>query len=234
MTLRVDLLAICLFFGALLWLIWRRDRRRARAVRGAYFEDCRHLLEDEHIHRQGFGFPVLEGRYRGHRVRLEPVVDHMAVRKLPSLWILVSVFGDPPVPGAVDFLVRPQNTEFYSPSARLPVSLPIPADWPRHALLRTDIEEGAPPLELLAPHMHLFADERMKELLLTPRGVRLVYQASQGERAYYMVLRQPEFGPARLPAELARWLLDEAVAILDSAARHRGGGPAGRREAQLT
>ena len=74
----------------------------------------------------------------------------------------------------------------------------------------------------------------MKELLLTSRGVRLVYQASQGERAYYMVLRQPEFGPARLPAELARRLLDEAVAIRESAARGSGRQPAGRREPQLT
>jgi hypothetical protein len=82
--------------------------------------------------------------------------------------------------------------------------------------------------------MHLFDDERMKELLVTRRGVRLVYQASQGERAYYMVLRQPEFGPARLPAELARRLLDEAIAILDSAARGSDRQSAGQREAQLT
>ena len=66
--------------------------------------------------------------------------------------------------------------------------------------------------------MQIFADEKTKELVVTPRGVRIVYQASQGERAYYMVLRQPEFGEARLPAALAQRLLEQALAVYNSLA----------------
>jgi len=84
--------------------------------------------------------------------------------------------------------------------------------------LRTNIEDRSLPVEILTPHMQIFGDEKTKELVVTPRGVRIVYQASQGERAYYMVLRQPEFGEARLPAALALRLLEQAIAVYNSLA----------------
>jgi hypothetical protein len=218
MEIRYDLAALFAAFAVVLWLIYRRDRARKKAVRGGYFEDCRSLFADCRVQQTGLEFPILEGLYEGHRVRLEPVIDHMAVRKLPSLWLKVTVLGVLPIGGTIDFLMRPQNTEFYSPSERLPRTLRIPAAWPQHALLRTDIEDRSAPVELFTPHMRLFDDAKTKELVVTPRGVRIVYQAAQGERAYYMVLRQPEFGAARLSVTLARRLLEEAIAVYNSAA----------------
>jgi hypothetical protein len=218
MAFRYEIAALCAVFIPVLWLIYRRARDRQVAARAAYFDDCRFLFEDCRVATHGTDFPVLEGRRGGHQFRLEPLVDHMAVRKLPSLWLKVSLLGNLPVPGAVDFLARPQNTEFYSPSASLPLSLRIPAGWPQHAMLRTDIDDPSLPLGLIAPHLHIFDDPKAKELLVTPRGVRIVYQASQGQRAYYMVLRQPEFGDPRLPSQLALQLLDQAIAVYSSTA----------------
>jgi hypothetical protein len=222
MAFRYDLAALCAVFVPALWLIYRRARARQVAVRSAYFDDCKSLFEDCRVVPHGTDFPVLEGRHAGHQFRLEPIVDHMAVRKLPSLWLKVTLLGDLPVPGAVDFLARPQNMEFYSPSASLPHSLRIPAGWPQHAMLRTDIDDPSLPLDLLAPHMHIFDDPKAKELLVTPRGVRIVYQASQGQRAYYLVLRQPEFGDPRLPPKLALQLLVQAIAVYSSVAMMTG------------
>jgi len=219
MAFRYDIAALCAVFAIALWLIYRRDRARTKAVRAAYFDDCKSLFEDCGIVQEGTDFPVLEGRHRGHRFRLEPVVDHMAVRKLPSLWLKVSLIDALPVPGVVDFLARPQNTEFYSPSASLPYSPRIPPEWPQHAMLRTDLEDHALAIALLAPHIHIFSDSKTKELIVTPRGVRIVYQASQGERAYYLVLRQPEFGDPQLPRALALQLLEQAIAVYSSAAK---------------
>jgi hypothetical protein len=225
MAFRYEIAALCAVFIPALWIIYRRARARHVAVRAVYFDDCRSLFDDCRITLQDTDFPVLEGRHGGHRFRLEPIVDHIAVRKLPSLWLKVSLLGELPVPGAVDFLARPQNTEFYSPSASLPHSLRIPAHWPQHAMLRTDIEDPSLPLDLLAPHMHIFDDPRAKELLLTARGVRIVYQASHGQRAYYLVLRQPDFGDPRLPARLALQLLDQAIVVYNSAATVAGRDP---------
>jgi hypothetical protein len=217
---RFDFAALCALFAVILWLIYRRDRARKTAVRAAFLDDCRPLLAEVRVRAQaGAGYPVLEGHYAGHPVRIEPVIDHMGVRKLPSLWVMVSLFGDVPISGTVDFLMRPQNTEFSSPSAALPISLRIPPHWPQHALLRTDMQDRDLAIALLEPHIDFFQDEKAKEVLVARRGVRLVYQATQGERAYYAVLRRPEFGETRLPVETARMLLEHALTLYNSASR---------------
>jgi hypothetical protein len=59
----------------------------------------------------------------------------------------------------------------------------------------------------------MFEDPRVKELLVTPRGVRIVYQIDQAERAQYLVLRQAQFADQPLGALLAERLLDRAIAI---------------------
>ena len=64
--------------------------------------------------------------------------------------------------------------------------------------------------------MHLFNDPKMKELVVTPNGVRLVYQAEEAERAHYMVLRHAKFTSSRLDKAIAKRLLDEAVALHNS------------------
>lgn len=216
MTIRFDILGLVLLAVAGLWLLHRRERQAIKRQRGAFFDDCLDLFSETRLLQDDVNYPVLEGRYGNHRVRLEPVVDHVVVRKLPSLWLLVTVYGDLPIKGTIDFLARPQNTEFYSPSAGLPESLPIPPGWPQHAHLRTDMADRSIPVDLLTPHMAIFDDLRTKELAVTPRGVRIVYQAGQAERAYYLVLRQARFEDAGLDRELARRLLDRAIAVYNS------------------
>jgi hypothetical protein len=62
-----------------------------------------------------------------------------------------------------------------------------------------------------------FGDPRMKELVITPKGVRLVYQAAQAERADYLVLRQARFIQDRVDAALVSSLLDRVMAIAAAA-----------------
>ena len=80
-------------------------------------------------------------------------------------------------------------------------------EWPAHALVRTDEPNSLPSHEALGRLMRLFDDPKMKELLISPRGVRLVYQLREGDRARYLVLRQAIFENARLDVELAEHLL---------------------------
>lgn len=216
--MRYDLLVLALVFVAVLWLIHRRHRAAVKARRAGLFEACLPLLQSYRVTQDDIDFPMLTGRYRGYPVRLQPIVDHVAVRKLPSLWLLVTVRGDVPYEGVFDLLARPLNIEFYSPSAGLETAIESPPGWPRHAAIRTDAPGRMPPMELLRPHLALFDDPRMKELLVTPRGVRLVYQANEATRAHYLVLRQAEFKDAAISADLARRLLDEAIAVHETLA----------------
>lgn len=200
--------------------LWLRDMRGEQRRRGDFFGDCMALFEQCRVTQDGMHFPVLEGTFRGLTVRLEPVLDDMGVRKLPSLWLKTTLLVANPRRGVLDFLVRPQGIEVYSPSQDLDRRLPIPADWPQHAILCTDRSSGTPDLQRLTPHIRAFADPKMKEMLITPRGARLVYQVAQAQRGDYLVLRQARFATPRVDPALVRALLGRVVALaadLDSA-----------------
>ena len=201
--------------AALPWL-YARDMRRARQRRGEFFTDATRLFETYRVTQEGMNYPVVEARYQGLPVRLEPVLDDMGWRKLPSLWLKASLLVPNATRGTLDFLVRPQGIEFYSPSYDFHEHLPIPADWPQQALLCSLPGATIPPLDQLAPHIKAFDDAKTKELVVTPRGIRLVYQAAQAERADYLVLRQATFANPRVDPALVRSLLDRLIAIAAS------------------
>jgi hypothetical protein len=182
------------------------------------FSDCLGLFDAYRIEQDGLAFAVLDGRYQGRDVTLEPIVDNVAFRKIPSLWLKVTLRAAVPYRGVFDLLARPRGGEFYSPFGELEYELPNPPGWPRDAVIHVDDPQLVPNTDVIAPHVGLFADARMKELLVTPRGVRLVYQVSQAERANYVVLRQLEFDELHLPATLVKRLLDAAVALHASVA----------------
>lgn len=202
----------CLALAGLVWAA-RHDHVRFRRQRGGLFEECGDLFDAYRVEQDGVDFPTLSGTYAGHRVLLEPIVDHVTFRKIPSLWLRVTLCAAVPHHGIFDLLARPRGGEFFSPFAELECELPTPKDWPYDAVIRVDDPALAPNTDQIAPHVGYFADGRMKELLVTPRGVRLVYQIAQAQRANYLVLRQLEFGELRVAPTLIARLLDAAVAV---------------------
>ena len=211
MTSPVIALLLLLAALAVLPALFARDAARARRQRTGFFTDTLGLFERYRVAMAGQAYPLLEGRYKGHDVRLEPVLDDMTWRKLPSLWLKVTVFKPNPARCVLDFLMRPQGGEFFSPSGDMVYRLAIPESWPQNAILCADGQDVA--LDDLTAHMAIFDDTRAKELVLSPRGVRLVYQAAQGDRAQYLVLRQAHFQNNKADPALVRSLLDRAIAI---------------------
>ena len=211
-------MATTLFIAALLVLpaLYVRDSVRERRRRGDWFTDALPLLDSYRVTQQGQGWPVLTGRYQGVEVRLEPVLDDMAWRKLPSLWLKATVLTPNPARGTLGLLVRARGGEFYSPTAEMAHRLVLPKAYPPDALLCSDCVHSAP-VQAVENQIAAFDDPRMKELVITPRGVRLVYQAAQGERADYLVLRQARFTQAKVGAGLVKSLLDRAIAIAAAA-----------------
>src|SRR5258705_7585487 len=154
--------------------LYRRDASRERVRRAMFFEHCLDLLDSGRVTQEAGGYPVLEGKYRGYAVRLEPILDTIAWRKIPSLWLKVTILTPNPVKGVLDLLIRPRGTEFYSPSDDLDVRVPMPANWPKDAIICTRDRATMPKLDRIAPHIHLFDDSQMKELVVTASGTRLV------------------------------------------------------------
>lgn len=209
------MVATALLLAALivLPLVYARDAAREKRRRAAFFDDALAALDSYRVTQDGRGYPVLEGRYRGHSVRLEPVLDDMTWRKVPSLWLKATLLRAGPSRPTFSYMVRPQGGEFYSPASDLAQRMKVPAAWPQNAALCTDDRERMPDPDRLTPDMAAFADPRLKELVVTPKGVRLVYQAAQAERASYLVLRQAKFDGAKAAPALVQALLDRAISI---------------------
>lgn len=207
--------AILLACGILVWF-YRRDRARFESERAMLFDDLRGLLTESEFSRAAMDYPKLRGAYRGHTVAIDVVLDNLAVRKVPSLWLRVTVLADIPFAGSCDILARAHNVEFYAPSNSFDHVLPLPPGWPSHLTIKSDDPAAIPPQSLLGEHIAVFSDERVKELLVTPRGVRLVRQAAQASRAEYLVLRQSLFGPIVVPRGQVIELLDRALALADN------------------
>jgi hypothetical protein len=210
--------ALLLAVVALPWL-YLRDAQRQRLRRAALFSQCLDLFQTYRVVQRGADYPSLEGKYRGFPIKLEPILDTVAWRKIPSLWLKVSVLVPNPQSGVLDFLVRPQGVEFYSPSESLPHRVRVPEEWPQHAILCTDNIARMPPTDLVARHMTVFEDPKMKELLVTPKGTRLVRQLWQAQRTEYLVLRQAKFSQVCAEASVVEHLMNAAIsASLNAAA----------------
>jgi hypothetical protein len=213
--MRYDVLVIVAALVCYLIIHHRRARSAIKAERGAMFNACLSLFDDSQIRQAGVYFPVLRGHYKGYDMTLEPIADHAGFRTLPSLWLLVSARGRVPFGGIFDYVRRPKNVEFYSPSWNLEKDIAVPDGWPKDAWLRTDHPDQMPPIEVMDPHMGLFDDPKAKELLVTPKGVRIVYQANEAVRSYYMLLRQVKFEDLMLDPGLVCALMDRVIALYE-------------------
>lgn len=198
---------------AVLGAMHRRSRAAARSRRSAVFAPAYELFDSYQVTQRGVDYPVLSGRYRGRTFQLDAITDTLTFRRLPVLWLRVSLLAPLPGSATLDILVRSQNAEFYSPSNELPHQVHPLAGWPADAHVRTDDERRVPDLSVVDAHMSVFERPATKELLITPKGVRLVHMLDQARRAEYLVLRQAEFENAMIDRELLRDLMDRTIAL---------------------
>jgi hypothetical protein len=197
----------------LLTLMQRRNRGDLKERRASLFAAAYGILDTYRITQAGIDYPAMQATYRSHAFHVDVVVDTLTFRKLPVLWLRVSLLAPLPGMATFDILVRSQNVEFYSPSAELPHRLEPRPGWPADAMVRTDNQGCLPDLAVLDRHVGMFQEPPVKELLITPKGVRIVRMLEQAKRAEYLVTRQAEFENAQVTAELLRDLMDRTIAL---------------------
>jgi len=199
--------------GAFMGWLHRRHRNATRKKRGLLFSLSEELFQQPRIYQDDVNFPVLKGQYKEDSFQLDLIADHIGFRKLPSLWLQVTLRAEQPVDGMLGFLVRPEHPLYFSPSERLENELEIPNEWPQQASLKSNNSKVPFPLERLDSHIKLFDDPKCKELLITPRGIRLVYQLDQAQRAHYQILRGCVFDNSMLEPSLAKELMSSLIDI---------------------
>lgn len=200
-----------------------RRAARARALaRASIFDDCRDLFDRPRLTRAPDGFARLDGTRGGQAFDLRVLPDMLSYRKLPTLWLMVTLLAPQPVRGRCDILLRPTGGEPFSPFGQLPVQCPPPPGCPDDAALRCDDPEDLPDPAVLAPHLPILSEPAAKELLIAPQGLRLVWLADEAERTRYLIYRDAELGRTPVPGATARRLADALAALHGDLARAAG------------
>jgi hypothetical protein len=203
-------LAATVFWLSLRLLRETRDRATSRA---AYFDAVKSLFDGGETHVQPTGFPRMTGRRDGLSFDLQAVPDTLTFRKLPALWVLVTLPDPLPLHATLDLMARPSGNEPFTKFATLPQSLPTPPDLPKDIAIRSDDATLIPPAGLIARHADLFSDPRVKELVLSPKGLRIVILTEEADRGRYLIFREAEMGRTPLPPSRLEPLLDRLAAI---------------------
>ena len=196
------ILLAALFGATALWLAWATvQAHKARtAARAGYFRAVEPLFDSITSRIQPNGFARMTAQTDGNAFDLQAIPDSLTFRKLPALWVMLTLPAPMPVKATLDIMARPAGNEPFSHFANLPQSLPCPPSLPDGTALRSDDATGVPPLELIAPHLAVFADPKVKELVISPKGLRLVILADEAERGRFLIFRDAEVGASPLPA----------------------------------
>jgi hypothetical protein len=210
------LLAGAIALGVVAHIAWlaRTSRNRANAALAADMASVRSVIADAADISDGTaGVATWAGSWNGQRVQVRTIVDTLATRKLPTRWLSVSITEPVAVPGVFDMMMRPNSATTFSNFDHLAHTLPKASGFPADAMLKTDSKGVAFPQDLIASHTDIFAETRAKELLITPKGVRIVWLLAEAERARYGVFRQAAFGSAGIDPTLIERLLEAASTL---------------------
>jgi hypothetical protein len=199
-----------------------RDHRVVRRSRQSLLDQCANVLDGAELRYSPDGFPSLVGFHGGQRVHVELIPDTMVVRRLPQLWLSVTLLDTLVNVPSLGVLVRPAGYEFYSLTGRLTYALDPPAAFPREVLVRGSDARTEPLLGRLSGQLAAnLADPRVKEIAITSKGLRIISQAAEGRRGEHLILRQAVFdGPSVSACELAKRLEELHALRSEIAAPH--------------
>jgi hypothetical protein len=192
-----------------------REHRAVLAERRGLLDDAAKLFDNARITFGRDHFPVLVGRLdNGRRAKVELIADTMVTRRLPQLWLRVTLSEVKqcarPTIGA---LARPTGAEYYSLVHDMPEWM-TPPQTETSLLMRGDGGATAWQAERVsALFRSMFADPQVKEAVITPRGTRVIRQAAQGDPGAHKVLRQARFPLAAVPSELVSLAIAEAETL---------------------
>ncbi len=203
--------------ASIAWLVARalQDHRSALATRRGLLDSVAGMFGDAKISLAPDSFPVLRAHMPdGRPIKVQLIADTLVFRRLPQLWLQVTL-GETAVRArpSIGALARPTGAEFYSTVHDLPQWIEPPHTG-APLLMRGDGRASAQQLERVSVLFRsLFSDPAVKEATVTPRGVRLIRQAAQGERGSHLLLRQTRFPIAAVSRELVQAAISEAEAL---------------------
>jgi hypothetical protein len=212
MTTNLSFIVISSLIAMSVYFLFQRSQLAIKKNRAMLFNNCDGMLDNASKYYEGNGFPVIQGHYRGFDVQLNLIPDTIVMRKVPPLWLMVSIKANKQSTGTMDFIVRPQNSEFYSPGWRWDGLFKTPSHWPQHSIAKYhDTKASVSILDKFVPD--LFRDEKVKQLLVTPNSLRITYMAKQAIRGEYLLTRGAVFDDQPIDSDAVKSIIEYAIAI---------------------
>lgn len=191
------------------------DHRTTLAQRRGLLDEAAALFDNARIGFAPDHFPILIGRLEdGRQTKIELIADTMVTRRLPQLWLRVTLSeaGECRRP-TIGALARPTGAEYYSLVHDMSEWM-TPPETDASLLMRGDGRATSWQVERVSTlFRQLFADPKVKEAVVTPRGTRIIRQAAQGERGAHLLLRQIRFPITTISPDLVSKAVAEASAL---------------------
>ncbi len=135
MTNTVQVIAgtcVAVILAGLLWRQFIRDTAKRADQGRVLFEPVFALFDVPDLQRgQTAGVWTLTGRYRNHLFQLKTVADTLGTRKLPSLWLMITLPEPQPVSATTDMMMRAAGASSFSNFDFLPHTLSLPQSCPK-------------------------------------------------------------------------------------------------------
>ncbi|HDY84223.1 hypothetical protein LCGC14_0538980 [marine sediment metagenome] len=212
MTAELSFFAIAPLIAMSVYYLFQRSQIAIKNNRAMLLSDCNSMLDNSATSYESNGFPIIKGRYRDFDVQLNLIPDTIVMRKVPPLWLMVSIKANKQSKGSMDFIVRPQNSEFYSPGWRWDGLFKVPATWPQYSIAKyNDTTASISVLDKFVPD--LFKDEKVKQLLVMPDSLRITYMAKQGIRGEYLLTRGAVFDEHAINSDEVKKIIEYAIEI---------------------
>jgi hypothetical protein len=204
-------LLFCILGVAVLAALARKELRDELRQRRALLDQAAGLLDDATVTVGRDGYPVLNGLSAdGSRISLEVVADSLVPRRLPQLWLRLTLLAPEATSRpSIGVLARPVGTEFYSRVLDLPDTI-APSFATEFPLLMRGRGATDAAIQRTSGLFHtLFADPALKEIVITPRGAGTVRQIAEGDRGAHVLYRQMRFPVKQVSLEFVRDALAE-------------------------
>jgi hypothetical protein len=206
-----------LIAAAMAYFIIKRTMAKAerqRQIPNLLFAEVAALFIDPAIKPgESLGSHVLTGTYNNNEFEIKTITDTLNTRKLPSLWLMITLKSPIPIKHTLDMMLRPAGPSTFSNFDFLPVIIQAPSGFPEQAVLHSDEDHSPFDLNLLKPLLSFFDNPRAKEFLATPNGLRLVTQLGEAERARYLVAREARFESATIDAHETKNAIELLLAL---------------------
>jgi hypothetical protein len=200
--------------GFLLLRKLRLEAARRQARTEGLFQDVSTLLDNVTSNPgDAAGSWTMTGRYRNSPIQLRSIIDTLATRKLPSLWLQVTLQRTQPVTNTLDIMRRPNGATTFSNFDFMPNTHANPTSFPEDAVTRDDGAADVDVIDVVSRHSHLISISRAKELVVSPNGLRLVLQIAEGDRLRHGVFRQADFADATIDPVLISKVMDGLLAL---------------------